>query len=248
MENCSWLKLTEEFTPKTTSNWRLFGRNSKKFAKLKGNGELFVIKAYWRIYAKNNVKLANFWSVLTGLSSKVEKNSSNWKEIENSSWLKLTEEFTRKTTSNWRIFGQFWRSKFEIRKNSSNWREFFVKTSNSRSFSTFARIFASFSTQRSKIAIWPKIRQNRPTLKLKSQLLLVLPSLSRFFSLKCGEKNVGKLLILYLSHKNVFCFHFVIANVQVCLLLSREGGRPQKAQNATAITKLKNKKNSKCHF
>jgi len=68
------------------------------------------------------------------------------------------------------------------------------------------------------------------------------------FSLKCGEKNVGKLLILYLSHKNVFCFHFVIANVQVCLLLSREGGRPQKAQNATAITKLKNQKTQNVIF
>jgi len=68
------------------------------------------------------------------------------------------------------------------------------------------------------------------------------------FSLKCGEKNVGKLLILYLSHKNVFCFHFVIANVEVCLLLSREGGRPQKAQNATAITKLKNQKTQNVIF
>ena len=48
-------------------------KSRKKFVKLKGNGELFVIKAYWRIYPKNNVKLANFWSVLTGLSSKVEK-------------------------------------------------------------------------------------------------------------------------------------------------------------------------------
>ena len=106
--------------------------------------------------------MANFWSVLTGLSSKVEKNSSNWKEIENSSWLKLTEEFTRKTTSNWRIFGQFWRSKFEIRKKSPNWREFFVKTSNSSycclpsshltvffsSFEHFHEFCASFSTQK----------------------------------------------------------------------------------------------------
>ena len=149
MENCSWLKLTEEFTPKTTSNWRLFGRNSKKIAKLKGNGELFVMKAYWRIYAKNNVKLANFWSVLTGLSSKVEKNSSNWKEIENSSWLKLTEEFTRKTTSNWRIFGQFWRSKFEIWKKSPNWRQIPALVVLP---APILRIFFELSTQTGKLA------------------------------------------------------------------------------------------------
>ena len=31
-------------------------KSRKKFVKLKGNREFFVIKAFWRIYAKNNVK------------------------------------------------------------------------------------------------------------------------------------------------------------------------------------------------
>ena len=49
---------------------------------------------------KNPTKFANFGSILTGLKFKMRKNSSNWKEIENFSWLKLSEEFTRKSTSN----------------------------------------------------------------------------------------------------------------------------------------------------
>ena len=106
----------------------------------------------------------------------MRKNSSNWKEIENFSWLKLSEEFTRKTTSN------------------------------------------SGSCC--------------PT----SSLWLVFLSLSRFFRSN-AKKNLVKLLILYLAHKNIFCLHFFIATVDVCLLLSSEGA-PKKLK-ATTITKLK---------
>ena len=45
-----------------------------------------------------------------------------------------------------------------------------------------------------------------------------------------------------------FVFTVSFANVDVCLLLSREGGRPQKAQNATATTKLKNQKTQNVIF
>ena len=44
-------------------------------------------------------------------------------------------------------------------------------------------------------------------------------------------------MILYLAHKNIFCLHFFIATVDVCLLLSSEGA-PKKLK-ATTITKLK---------
>ena len=65
------------------------------------------------------------------------------------------------------------------------------------------------------------------------------------------RKNVGKLLILYLSHKNVFCFHFVIANLDVCLLLSREGGAPKtrsKRNNNNKTQKLKMSKHFSMYF
>ena len=65
------------------------------------------------------------------------------------------------------------------------------------------------------------------------------------------RKNVGKLLIPYLSHKNVFCFHFVIANLDVCLLLSREGGAPKtrsKRNNNNKTQKLKMSKHFSMYF
>ena len=73
-------------------------KNPTKFANF--GSILTGLKFKMRKNSSNWREFANFWSVLTGPSSKVEKNSPNWKEIENFSWLKLSEEFTRKSTSN----------------------------------------------------------------------------------------------------------------------------------------------------
>ena len=48
LQNCNLTKIRQ--------NLRILGQNSKKFVKLKGNREFFVMKAFWRIYAKINVK------------------------------------------------------------------------------------------------------------------------------------------------------------------------------------------------
>ena len=153
-------------------------------------------------------------------SPKIRKNSSNWKEIENSSWLKLSEEFTRKTTSNWRIFGQFWRSKFEIRKKIAKLTRIFRENVKFQLLLSYQLLFDEFFSNCQLIqANWRVFGQ----FEAKKPTFACPPFTFAIFSLKCGEKNVGKLLILYLSHKNVFCFHFVIANLDVCLLLSREG-------------------------
>ena len=73
--------------------------------------------------------------------------------FENFSWLKLSEEFTRKTTNFFRILN----------------------------------IFASFSTQSFKIAIWRKNRQIWPTWKLICEFCLVVPSISRILRLKASK-------------------------------------------------------------
>ena len=48
LQNCNLTKIRQ--------NLRILGQNSKKFAKVKGNREFFVMKAFWRIYGKINVK------------------------------------------------------------------------------------------------------------------------------------------------------------------------------------------------
>ena len=89
-------------------------------------------------------------------------------------------------------------------------------------------------------AFWRIYAKNNVEFRLllpyESSLWLVVLSLSRFFRSN-AKKNLVKLLILYLAHKNIFCLHFFIATVDVCLLLSSEGA-PKKLK-ATTITKLK---------
>ena len=72
---------------------------------------------------QKSVKICEFWV-------KIRKNSSNWKEIENFSWWKLSGEFTGKSTSN--------SSSYCL--TNSYLTNFFS------SFEHIERIFASFST------------------------------------------------------------------------------------------------------
>ena len=137
---------------------------------------------------KNPTKFANFGSILTGLKFKMRKNSSNWKEIENFSWLKLSEEFTRKSTSN----------SSSCCLTSSYLTNFFRVLN---IFTNFARVFRLKSFKASKLDNLTKIRQNWPTFKPESQLLLVFLSISRFFREKRG-KTVHTLPVTLFEFQN----------------------------------------------
>ena len=131
--------------PKIRQNLRILGQfqvqNAKKFVKLKGNREFFVIKAFWRIYAKINVKFQFL----------------------------LPYEL---------IFDELFSS-----------------------FEHFHEFCASFSTQKLQNYNLTKIRQNWPTFKPESQLLLVFLSLSRFFREKRG-KTVHTLPVTLFEFQN----------------------------------------------
>ena len=78
-----------------------------------------------------------------------------------------------------------------------------------------------------------KNRQIRPTTKLISEFFLVVPSISRFFSLKCREKR-GKTVYTLPVTQILDLF-----SLFTCLFTSQQRGRALKKLKATTITKLK---------
>ena len=158
---------------------------------------------------KNPTKFANFGSILTGLKFKMRKNSSNWKEIENFSWLKLSEEFTRKSTSN----------SSSCCLTSSYLTNFFRVLN---IFTNFARVFRLKSF---KITTWQKSVKIGPRSSQKANFCLFSFHFHDFF-----VKNVVKLFILYLSHflnfkiqnqksiKSLFCLRLrLLRNIEGAL-------------------------------
>jgi len=190
---------------------------------LKGSREIVPLGSKVAKNSSNWRELSNFGSVFTALSSKVEKT----RQIERKSRNCPSRFKSRKKLVKLARIVEFWVSfycsKFKSRKNSSNWKE-----------------VENFSWLKLSEEFTRKTTSNSGSCCPTSSLWLVFLSLSRFFRSN-AKKNLVKLLILYLAHKNIFCLHFFIATVDVCLLLSSEGA-PKKLK-ATTITKLKKTQN-----
>ena len=186
---------------------------------MKGSREIVPLGSKVAKNSSNWRELSNFGSVFTALSSKVEKT----RQIEGKSRNCPSRFKSRKKLVKLARIVEFWVSsycsKFKSRKNSPNGKE-----------------VENFPWLKLSEEFTRKTTSNSGSCCPTSSLWLVFLSLSRFFRSN-AKKNLVKLLILYLAHKNIFCLHFFIATVDVCLLLSSEGA-PKKLK-ATTITKLK---------
>ena len=160
----------------------------------------------------------------------MRKNSSNWKEIENFSWLKLSEEFTRKSTSN----------------SSSCWLTSSYLTNFFRVLNIFTNFARVFRLKSFKITTWQKSVKIGPRSSQKANFCLFSFHFHDFF-----VKNVVKLFILYLSHflnlkiqnqksiKSLFCLR-LLRNIEGALTRIRHRLIPRIFRAKTPILNLPN--------